>query len=80
MSVFSSYATRPAICICIRCQIFQILKPELGAFLMGSRLSCPGGEGLKLIISALGGTPSVLLVITGDVGLTNESKSANDNR
>jgi hypothetical protein len=80
MLVFSPYATSPTTCPCIRCQMFRIPKPELGAFLMGSRLSCHGGDGLQLILSALGGIPSALLVITGDVSLTNESKSVNDDR
>jgi hypothetical protein len=61
----------------------QFPRPELDVFLLGSRLSCPGGEGLRVIPGPLAGipnTPKAELVAIGDIGLVNSGDRADGDR
>jgi hypothetical protein len=69
---------------CMLCAIcLQFPRPEPDAFLLGSRLSCTGGEGPRVIPGPLAGipnTPWAEPVAIGDMGLANTGDRADGDR
>jgi hypothetical protein len=61
----------------------QFPRPEPDAFLLGSRPSCTGGEGPRVIPGPFAGipsTPRAELVAIGDMGLANTGDRADGDR
>jgi hypothetical protein len=61
----------------------QFPRPEPDAFLLGSRLSCTGGEGPRVIpgpFTGIPNTPWAEPVAIGDIGLANSGDRADGDR